>query len=540
MVDETIMPPGLETHFEDMTEEQLRSVLEERLGENRLSKTSPNYAESKLFENVAIYTPALSDGYIKTVERLEAQQADAKKHKTPRKNPFAGFHFGADDLKFINPDSRLCFYPWVLFSGGQGAKTEAAADTRNWITNREIRDPRVVVIGDSGGFQIQQQTIPFDPKSTPERMLRWLERVADQSMILDFPTGGIATGAMVPHVERLKQEGEDVTAQARKHGFSEGYMACLLRTEQNNDYFHAHRIPSATNFLNVIQGRNEAESAFWYNRVKKYSQADERPFEGWAFAGKHSVQLSMTLRRLIELRDDGLLKPDQYIHFLGVSTLKVGVALTFIQRALREHTDATNAQLTFDSKSPVDAMANGYQAITGYDFSPDRWSIRTERTNIEENKYCDEFLLNMAGSWISQGDHRFRAQSSLAHLLKLKDLVAKKDQQTGKAIPSALQQVLLVHHNTQALIEGFRQAFGYLHPAYALERPPSVRWLDEVIQMVFRTEAPMSLIDKLRARSETPKELIADLSDMPKHPLLLIDECEPQLDALAYEGVFGK
>ena len=63
-------------------------------------------------------------------------------------------------------------------------------------------------------------------------MLRWLERVADQSMILDFPTGGIATGAMVPHVEQLKRENVDVTVEASKHGFSEGYMACLLRTEQ--------------------------------------------------------------------------------------------------------------------------------------------------------------------------------------------------------------------------------------------------------------------------------------------------------------------
>ena len=142
MADETIMPPGLEPHFEDMTEEQLRSIIEERLGENTLSEKAPNYADSRLFENVAIYTPALSDGYIKTVERLGAQEADAKKNNTPTKDPFAGFGFGADDLKFINPKSRLCFYPWVLFSGGQGAKTEDAAGTRNWITTPEIRDPR--------------------------------------------------------------------------------------------------------------------------------------------------------------------------------------------------------------------------------------------------------------------------------------------------------------------------------------------------------------------------------------------------------------
>jgi len=36
-----------------------------------------------------------------------------------------------------------------------------------------------------------------------------------------------------------------------------------------------------------------------------------------------------------------------------------------IQRALRTYTDAKEVQLTFDSKSPVDAMAHGYQAIVG-------------------------------------------------------------------------------------------------------------------------------------------------------------------------------
>jgi len=522
-----------EKDFEDMTEEELRSALEKRLKNQTSPKKAPNYADSKQFENVAIYTPALSDGYIKTVERLEEKEKSTD-------NPFAQFGFGADDLKFINPKSRLCFYPWVLFSGGQGAKNEAAAKDVNWVTKRNNRDARVVVIGDSGGFQIQQQTIPYDPKTTPERMLRWLEKVAEQSMILDFPTGGIATGAMVPHVEQLKVEGVNLTAQAKKHGFSEGYMACLLRTEQNNDYFRDHRVPGATKLLNVIQGRNEAESAFWYSRIKQYSQTKDHPFEGWAFAGKHSVQLSMTLRRLIQMRDDGLLKKEQLIHFLGVSTLKVGVALTFIQRALREHTDATNVQLTFDSKSPVDAMVNGYQAITGYDFSPDRWSIRTQRTNIAANIKSDQYLLNMAGPWINRSELRFPAQSTLAHLLKLKDLVGTENPKTGKATPSALQQVLLVHHNTQALIEGFRRAYGYLDRKYALERPQSVRWLDEFIRLIFQTEAPMRLIAELEKRPEPPKKVVRDLKSMPKRSLRLIDECEAQLDALAYEGVFGK
>lgn len=206
-------------------------------------------------------------------------------------------------------------------------------------------------------------------------MLKWLERVADHSMTLDFPTGRIDKGVMVPHVDRLNVEGFDVEAQAKKYDFSTGYTACFIRTLQNNQYFASNRKKGATNFLNVIQGRNDAESQFWYNQVKNF------PFEGWAFAGKHSVQLSITLRRPIEMRDQDKLKPNQYINFLGVSTLKVGAALTYIKRALNKHTDAKGVMIIFDSSSAVETIANGYKAVSGYQLGNENWHLHTEATN---------------------------------------------------------------------------------------------------------------------------------------------------------------
>lgn len=499
-----------------------------------------DYSNRPEFQNVALYTPALREGYINTVTRLGKQEKIAQASGDAKPDPFDGLSFGADDLQFINPKSKLCFYPWVLYSGGQGAKTETKAKERNWITDRAARDPSVVVIGDSGGFQIERQTIPFDQTKTPERMLRWLEAIADQAMVLDFPTGAIATGSMVPHVERLIRAKAPVKQQAHKFGFSKGFMACLLQTELNNDHFQQNRVVNATNLLNVIQGRNEAESAFWYDRVKRFSQATRGAFEGWAFAGKHSVQLSMTLRRLVQMRDDGLLKPAQFVHFLGVSTLKVGVALTFIQRALRQHTDAHDVQLTFDSKSPVDAMANGYQAISGYDFAKDKWSIRTQRTNIASNNDSNAPFRTLALDWVRMSDTRLLSRSSLGGILTLGDLVAAQDPRTGKSVPSAVQQSLLVHHNTQALIEAFREAYRYLDPRHLIDRPSSIQALDEVVQMVFRTEAPMSLIKKLEGRSGSPPQVIEDLRNLPEQPYKTIEAAQDQLDALAYEGVFGK
>ena len=474
---------------------------------------NPNldYSKSKLFKNVARYTPALSEGYIKSVVRLARAEQQAVASGQTADNPFQGFAFGADDLQFTNPISKLCFYPWVLFSGGQGARTAKAAQSihdpnnDNWITKKS-EDKRVVVLGDSGGYQIQEQTIPFDPNETPERMLRWLEGVADQSMVLDFPTGGVATGAMVPHVQRLIAEDVDVFGEAKKAGFSSGFMAALIRTKQNNQYFADHRIAGATNLLNVIQGRNEEESRYWYEQVRGY------PFDGWAFAGKHSVQLSLTLRRLIQMRDNGKLRPNSYMHFLGVSTFKVGCALSMIQRALRKYTDAKGIQLTFDSKSPVDAMANGYQAIVGYDFGPDRWSVRTEKTNLKRYANSDVLLADAAGEWVAKRHGRHKARSTLGYILKLQDLVGAVDPKTYKRTPSSLQQALLVHHNTQALIEGFRKAYRFLDRKSFADRPQSIAQLDEIIRAIFIAEDPFAVID----------------------------EWAVQLDALSYEGVFGK
>lgn len=166
-----------------------------------------DYSKSKAFENVALYTPALSEAFISTLNK-------------PNTNLGGGF--SNVDLQFTNPNSKLFFYPWVLYSAGQAAATKSKASSVNWLTDRVTRDPRVVVLGDSGGYQVQQGTIEFAPDTT-ERMLRWLERVAEQSMILDFPTGGIARGSLTPHIERLRKEGHDIDGDAEAHGFSVDY-----------------------------------------------------------------------------------------------------------------------------------------------------------------------------------------------------------------------------------------------------------------------------------------------------------------------------
>lgn len=494
------------------TEGELRTYLAQLERAHDQSSMGRDYSADRWFVNAAIYAPALSEGYIASISRFEKELADAAKAQAVGKTYSGPTEYAAisqlglhpDDLKFIAPKSTLCFHPWVLFSAGQGAKTASKAIKNNWFT-KTPRDPRVVVIGDSGGFQVQQQTIAYDPVETPKRMLTWLERVADQSMVLDFPTGGIATGATSPHVDRLFSEQNDVYDKAKKAGFSSGFIACLVRTKQNNDFFAAHRKLGATKLLNVIQGRNDAESAYWYEQVKHYD------FDGWAFAGKHSTILSMTLRRLVQMDQDGLLRPGMWIHFLGISTLSAGAALTYLQRALRLYTPAKDIQLTFDSKSPVDGIAFGYQAVCGFDFAPNKWTFRTQKTNLPEHIGSETLLSDLARDWSCDGNDRVLAKTTLGEMINLGQLVGPFDPTKDRHTPRNWQQTLLIHHNTQAYIEGFRQAYRRLDDKAVLQRVHTIRHLREVFEVIF-TDAD---------------------------PDARINECASFLDAMSFEGKFG-
>ncbi|MEP1206123.1 MAG: hypothetical protein ABJM29_16210 [Rhizobiaceae bacterium] len=468
--------------IEEYPEADWRDELKQMDAQIAATHGAIDYSAASAFNNVAIYTPALSQGWISTIERAINNPANFSFPK------FGDFTLSPEDLQFTNPNSRLCFYPWVLYSAGQAAQTENAAKKNNWMTTNP-RDPRVVVIGDSGGFQIQEQTIKFEGDKTVRRMLHWLERVADYSMVMDFPTGKIALGNLLPHTERMIATGTPIEDMARQSNMDSGFITCLEQTVRNNDEYVRSRAPGATQMLNVLQGRNEKESAAWFERVKSY------PFEGWAFAGKHHSELAISLRRLIQMRDEGLLMDCPWIHFLGVSTPKVGAALSYLQRSLREHTDAKNIQLTFDSKSPVDAVINGYRPMVGCDFDSSKWSIRFEKVDFKAASTDCRTLCEFAQDWKGDNPNRFVAQTALGMRLKLSDLFS--DPSGKQRLPDSFQQALLIHHNTQVYFESFRRMYGFLDEGQLHRRPESLQLMQMLIDGVFRTEKPMQAINEL-------------------------------------------
>lgn len=290
----------------------------------------------------AVYTPSITAEYARIGHASHLKQTYA---------------FAEADLNFLDPNSGLFHYPYALYSAGQAAKTPAEAAQKNIVSERD-RD-QTTVIGDSGGFQIQQGTIAFRGDQTNERMLRWLESHADFAMTLDFPTGGISSGNVDPHSKRLITEGHNLQAMSASNGLSIDYNACLTQSLVNLDYFVTHRAAGATNLLNVLQGRNERESKVWYEAVKGYG------LEGWAFAGAHQATFSLIMARLLDMYEDGLLQNTKWIHILGISTLEPAYLFTTILRCIR----CVNPQIgiSFDSSNPFSSAGN-WEFYTAYRF----------------------------------------------------------------------------------------------------------------------------------------------------------------------------
>lgn len=445
-----------------------------------------DYSQSSAYQNVAIYTPALSLGVVNDLQDALNQDADAS---VPNAFDFLGpdFDICAEDLLQINPNSKLCFYPWLLYSAGQAAKTNKLANEINWLTYTP-REPRVVVVGDSGGFQIQEQTIKFRGNKTVQQMMAWQERVADYSTTLDFPLGKAFLGNIMPYIQKMSAaKKKALYRQVDKTGFDPSFITALNQTVQNNHYYEQNRTIGKTKFLNVIQGRNEEESRYWYDEVKQF------PFEGWSFAGRHHTELAMTLRRVMNLRDEGRLKPGMWFHFLGVSTFKVAAALTYLQRAIRKHTKAKNLQITFDSKSSFDAVINGYQPVIGYNLDPQHWSFRPQKVNLVDCLTDNRKICDIGYEWKMGGENRVLAKTAIGTRVSMNQLVTQRPD--GRVLPNRYQQLLLVHHNAQAYFEGFRRIYGMLDEKSILQRPQSVRAMETLINAAFDAENPYSFID---------------------------------------------
>ena len=311
-----------------------------------------------LQKDYAVYLPAISSFYSTYVAKQRLGEF------VPKERIPAGFDRGIEGMNFLNPEQGYFTYKYALYSAGHAQlDLEKSVEQESMIQQRDRS--QTMILGDSGGYQIGKGVLKFDwlnfegpeANKTRQKILEWLELTADWSMMLDVPTWAC------DHIH------------SPKTGLKT-FEDCLDKTKFNNDYFLKNRL-GQTKWLNVLQGSDWDTAEKWYDGVKEFSDPKGKyagkEAEGWAFGGANMCKMDITLKRLMTLREDGLLKGKNWIHFLGTAQLDWSCYLTLIQRQIRKH---INEELTisFDCASPFIATAHGL-VYTNAQHTPKRWSV---------------------------------------------------------------------------------------------------------------------------------------------------------------------
>jgi len=375
-----------------------------------------------LQKDYAVYLPAISSFYSTYVAKQRLEEF-VPKDRIPK-----GFDRGIEGMNFLNPEQGYFTYKYGLYSAGH-----AQLDLQKSLTQESMIQDRdrknTMILGDSGGYQIGKGVLKFDwldfegveATKTRQKILEWLEVTADWSMMLDVPTWAC------DHIH------------SPKTGLK-SFDDCLDKTKYNNKYFLDNRL-GQTKWLNVLQGSDWDTAEKWYNGVKEFSDPKGpyagREAEGWAFGGANMCKMDITLKRLMTMRDEGMLTGKNWIHFLGTAQLDWSCYLTLIQRQIRKH---INEELTisFDCASPFIATAHGL-VYTNAQHTPKRWSVIMDKA--PDNKA------------LSGTDIPFPFESEIGRRLTMEDIayynlgVRKSDAELG--VDAKGKQIKFDHLNPE-------------------------------------------------------------------------------------------
>jgi len=344
-----------------------------------------------LQKDYAVYLPAISSFYSTYVAKQRLEEF-VPKSRIPK-----GFDRGIEGMNFLNEEEGYFTYKYALYSAGH-----AQLDLQKSLVQESMIQQRdrngTMILGDSGGYQIGKGVLKFDwldfegksANKTRQQILEWLELTADWSMMLDVPTWAC------DHIH------------SPKTGLKT-FEDCLEKTRFNNKYFLDNRL-GQTKWLNVLQGGDWDTAEQWYQGVKEFSDPNGpykgKEAEGWAFGGANMCKMDITLKRLMTLREDGLLKGKNWIHFLGTAQLDWSCYLTLIQRQIRKHINE-EITISFDCASPFIATAHGL-VYTNAQHTNKRWSVIMDKA--PDNKA-------LAGS-----DIPFPFESEVASRLTMEDI----------------------------------------------------------------------------------------------------------------------
>jgi hypothetical protein len=311
-----------------------------------------------LQKDYAVYLPAISSFYSTYIAKQRLEEF-VSKDRIPK-----GFDRGIEGMNFLNEEEGYFTYRYGLYSAGHAQLDLNKSMVQESMIQQRDRS-KTMILGDSGGYQIGKGVLKFDwldfegksANKTRQNILEWLELTADWSMMLDVPTWAC------DHIH------------SPKTGLKT-FEDCLEKTRFNNDYFLQNRL-GQTKWLNVLQGGDWDTAEKWYDGVKEFSDPKGKyagkEAEGWAMGGANMCKMDITLKRLMTLREDNLLKGKDWMHFLGTAQLDWSCYLTLIQRQIRKHINE-NFTISFDCASPFIATAHGL-VYTNAQHTNKRWSV---------------------------------------------------------------------------------------------------------------------------------------------------------------------
>jgi hypothetical protein len=386
-----------------------------------------------LQKDYAVYLPAISSFYSTYIakQRLEKFIPD---DRIPE-----GFDRGIEGMNFLNPEQGYFYYKYGLYSAGH-----AQLDLQKSLTQESMIQDRdrskTMILGDSGGYQIGKGVLKFDwlnfegaeATKTRQKILEWLELTADWSMMLDVPTWAC------DHIH------------SPKTGLKT-FEDCLEKTRYNNDYFLMNRL-GQTKWLNVLQGSDWDTAEKWYEGVKEFSDPKGkyagREAEGWAMGGANMCKMDITLKRLMTMRDEGMLTGKNWMHFLGTAQLDWSCYLTLIQRQIRKHINP-EITISFDCASPFIATAHGL-VYTNAVHTNKRWSVIMDKA--PDNKA------------LAKSDIPFPFASEMASRLTMGDIcwyapgMLNKINKEGKTSWDSFAYALMMGHNVECHIVAVQRA----------------------------------------------------------------------------------
>jgi hypothetical protein len=387
---------------------------------------------SPLQRDYAVYLPAISSFYSNYIAKQRLEDF------VPTDRIPTGFDRGIEGMNFLNLEQGYFTYKYALYSAGHAQLDLQKAYTQDSMIHQRDRN-NTMILGDSGGYQIGKGVIKFDWKDFEgpaanklrDDILAWLESTADWSMLLDVPSWA------------CDPVNRDRTGL-------KSFKDCLNKTRFNNEYWLSRR-QGKTKFLNVLQGSDWDTAEEWYQGVKEYSDNKiwkNNACEGWAFGGVNMCKMDITLKRLMTLREDGLLEGKNWIHFLGTAQLDWSCYLTSIQRQLRKHINE-EITISFDCASPFVATAHGL-VYTNPIHTPKKWS--TVMDKAPDNKA------------LAESDIPFPFESEIGRRLVMGDIchyapgMLNKIGKEGKTSWDSFAYALMMGHNVYCHIAAVQRA----------------------------------------------------------------------------------